>query len=158
MLTDKDFRARNTVERGILLILIAAASIAVLTTLGIVLSMLFETSNFFAQHPWQDFFFGTVWSPDFRGNSELAILPLLWGTLYISLVALLVAVPIGFSSAIYLSEYAGPKVRSIAKPLLEVLAGIPTIVYGLFALLTIGPLLVSVFGNDGLGWMGGGAG
>ncbi|MEP1699088.1 MAG: phosphate ABC transporter permease family protein, partial [Paracoccaceae bacterium] len=104
--TNKDFRARNTVERGILMVLIAAASIAILTTLGIVLSMLFETRNFFADHPWTDFFFGLNWAPDFRGNSELAILPLLWGTLYISFIALLVAVPIGLFAAIYLSEYA----------------------------------------------------
>ncbi|RZW10221.1 MAG: phosphate ABC transporter permease subunit PstC [Rhodobacteraceae bacterium] len=145
VLTDRDFRARNTVERGILLILIAAASIAVLTTLGIVLSMLFETRNFFAQHPWQDFFFGLDWAPDFRGNSELAILPLLWGTLYISLIALLVAVPIGLFAAIYLSEYATRRVRSVAKPAIEILAGIPTIVYGLFALITVGPLLRDYF-------------
>ena len=87
------------------------------------------------------------------------MLPLLWGTLYISIVALLVAVPIGLFAAVYLSEYATPAVRSAAKPLLEVLAGIPTIVYGLFALLTVGPLLVDVFGDNGalgLGWMQGG--
>ncbi|CAN0598166.1 unnamed protein product, partial [Ectocarpus sp. 12 AP-2014] len=143
--TNKDFRARNTVERGILMVLIAAASIAILTTLGIVMSMLFETRNFFGDHPWQDFFFGLNWAPDFRGNSELAILPLLWGTLYISLIALLVAVPIGLFAAIYLSEYATNRVRSIAKPMIEILAGIPTIVYGLFALITIGPLLRDYF-------------
>ena len=98
-------------------------------------------------------------APSFSGRggaSSLGILPLLWGTIYISIVALLVAVPIGLFSAVYLSEYATPKVRSIAKPLLEILAGIPTIVYGLFALLTIGPLLMEVFGEDGMGWMGGG--
>ena len=143
--TQKDFRARNTVENGILIVLIAAASIAILTTLGIVLSMLFETRNFFADHPWQDFFFGTVWAPDFRGDSELAILPLLWGTMYISLIALLVAVPIGLYAAIYLSEYASSRVRAIAKPAIEILAGIPTIVYGLFALITVGPLLRDFF-------------
>ena len=143
--TNKDFRARNTVERGILLVLIGAASIAILTTLGIVLSMLFETRNFFGDHPWQDFFFGLNWAPDFRGNSELAILPLLWGTLYISFIALLVAVPVGLFAAIYLSEYATNRVRSVAKPLIEILAGIPTIVYGLFALITIGPLLRDYF-------------
>ena len=145
MMTDKDFRARNTVERGILLVLVAAASIAILTTLGIVFSMLFETRNFFAAHPWTDFFFGTNWAPDFRGNSELAILPLLWGTLYISLIALLVAVPIGLFAAIYLSEYANSRVRAVAKPAIEILAGIPTIVYGLFALITIGPMLRDYF-------------
>ena len=132
--------------------LVGAASIAILTTLGIVLSMLFETRNFFSAHSWQDFFFGTVWSPDFRGDSELAILPLLWGTLYISLVALLVAVPVGLFAAIYLSEYASQRVRSVAKPLIEILAGIPTIVYGLFALITIGPMLRDYFAQPlGLG-------
>ena len=106
-----------------------------------------------------EFFTLLEWAPSFSGRggaSSLGILPLLWGTLYISFVALLVAVPIGLFSAIYLSEYASSRVRGIAKPMLEILAGIPTIVYGLFALLTIGPMLVSVFGNDGLGWMGGG--
>ena len=142
--SDGAFRARNLVETGVLVLLIAAASIAILTTLGIVMSMLFETANFFGQYPWQDFFFNATWSPSFSGrggSSELGILPLLWGTLYISFIALLVAVPIGLFSAIYLSEYAGPKFRSVAKPLIEVLAGIPTIVYGLFALVTVGPLL-----------------
>jgi phosphate transport system permease protein len=147
---DPDFRARNVVERGMLALLIVAASLAVLTTLGIVMSMLFETVNFFSLHPWQDFFLGSSWAPNFRGNSDLSILPLLWGTLYISFIALLVAVPVGLFAAIYLSEYAGPKLRTIAKPLLEILAGIPTIVYGLFALLTVGPFLVDVFGAGGI--------
>ncbi|MEM7710009.1 MAG: phosphate ABC transporter permease subunit PstC [Pseudomonadota bacterium] len=139
-----EFRARNVVEQGVLLLLMAAASIAILTTLGIVLSMLFETMNFFRQYPATEFFFSTNWAPSFSGrggSSELGILPLLWGTLYISLIALLVAVPIGLFSAIYLSEYAGKRFRGFAKPMLEVLAGIPTIVYGLFALITVGPLL-----------------
>ena len=150
--TDKDFRARNTVENGIMVVLIAAASIAILTTLGIVLSMLFETRNFFADHSWKDFFFGTVWAPDFRGDSELAILPLLWGTIYISVIALLFAVPIGLFAAIYLSEYASPRVRAFAKPAIEMLAGIPTIVYGLFALITIGPMMRDFFAEPlGLG-------
>ena len=144
-MTDRDFRARNVVERGILFVLIVCASIAILTTLGIVLSMLFETRNFFEQYSWTAFFFGLEWAPDFRGNSSLSILPLLWGTLYISFIALLVAVPIGLYSAIYLSEYAGSRTRSIVKPLIEILAGIPTIVYGLFALITVGPLLRDYF-------------
>jgi phosphate transport system permease protein len=159
-MTNLRFRARNVVERGVLALLIIAASLAVLTTVGIVLSMLFESINFFRLHDWKDFFLGSTWSPNFRGDSDLSILPLLWGTLYISVIALLVAVPIGLFAAIYLSEYAGPKVRAVAKPLLEILAGIPTIVYGLFALLTVGPFLVSVFGrgeNGALGveWMSG---
>ncbi|WP_299559021.1 phosphate ABC transporter permease subunit PstC [uncultured Sulfitobacter sp.] len=143
------FRARNVVERGMLALLIFAASLAILTTVGIVFSMLFESLNFFRLHPWQDFFLGASWSPNFRGDSDLSILPLLWGTLYISFIALLVAVPIGLFAAIYLSEYAGPRLRAVAKPLLEILAGIPTIVYGLFALLTVGPFLVDVFGAGG---------
>jgi len=154
-----DFRARNTVERGIKAVLIAAASIAILTTIGIILSLIFNTIEFFRLYPASEFFTSLEWAPSFSGRggaSSLGVLPLLWGTLYISLVALLVAVPIGLFSAVYLSEYASSRVRSIAKPLLEVLAGIPTIVYGLFALLTVGPLLLAVFGDStGLGWMQG---
>ncbi|SIT14750.1 phosphate ABC transporter membrane protein 1, PhoT family [Roseivivax lentus] len=148
-----DFRARNVVEQGIRAILIGAACIAILTTVGIVLSLVFNTIEFFRLYPAADFFFSTTWSPSFGGGSELGILPLLWGTLYISLIALLVAVPIGLFAAVYLSEYATKRVRSVAKPAIEILAGIPTIVYGLFALLTVGPLLMKVFGDDGLGWM-----
>ncbi|MBI1492130.1 phosphate ABC transporter permease subunit PstC [Halocynthiibacter styelae] len=148
----KDFRARNIVEKAVLGLLIAAASIAILTTLGIVMSMLMETMNFFSQYEATSFFFGIKWAPDFRGDSALGILPLLWGTLYISLIALLVAVPVGLFAAIYMSEYAGPKLRAVAKPLIEILAGIPTIVYGLFALLTVGPLLRDYFAKPtGLG-------
>jgi len=147
-----EFRARNITETSVLGLLIGASTIAVLTTFGIIFSMLFETISFFGQYPAVEFFLGTVWSPEFRGDSELGLLPLLWGTLYISLIALLVAVPIGLFAAIYMSEYAGPRLRAVAKPLLEVLAGIPTIVYGLFALITVGPLLRDVFAQPlGLG-------
>ena len=142
--TNATYRARNAVERAVLLLLGGASTIAILTTVGIVLSMLFETMNFFSQYPATSFFFSADWDPSFSGRggrSELGILPLLWGTLYISFIALLVAVPIGLFAAIYLSEYAGPRFRGIAKPMIEVLAGIPTIVYGLFALITVGPLL-----------------
>ena len=160
--TKADFRARNVVEKGTLVLLIAAASVAILTTLGIVLSLIFNTVEFFNLYPASEFFTSLSWAPSFSGrggSSELGLLPLLWGTLYISIVALIVAVPIGLFSAIYLSEYASSNVRSFAKPLLEILAGIPTIVYGLFALLTVGPLLVSVFGDGGwlgVSWQGGG--
>ncbi|MAA97906.1 MAG: phosphate ABC transporter permease subunit PstC [Stappia sp.] len=153
------FRARNTVEKAVLWLLIVSASIAILTTLGIVLSLIFNTVEFFRLYPASEFFLGTTWSPSFGGGSELGILPLIWATLYISLIALAVAVPVGLFAAIYLSEYAPPTVRAFAKPMLEVLAGIPTIVYGLFALLTVGPLLVSVFGSGGVlgvNWMAGG--
>ncbi|MBW4983459.1 phosphate ABC transporter permease subunit PstC [Mameliella sp. CS4] len=153
--TNKDFRARNVVEKSVLALLIAAASIAVLTTVGIVLSLIFNTIEFFRLYPASEFFGSLTWSPSFGGGSELGVLPLLWGTFYISLVALIVAVPIGLFAAVYLSEYASKPVRSFAKPMLEVLAGIPTIVYGLFALLTIGPMLLSAFGPDGTGWMSG---
>ena len=149
------FRARNAVEKVVLGALIAAASIAILTTVGIVASMLLETVRFFEQYPWQEFFFSTTWSPSFSGRggaSQLGILPLLWGTLYISFIALVVAVPIGLFAAIYLSEYAGRRFRSVAKPMIEILAGIPTIVYGLFALVTVGPLLRDYFAEPmGLG-------
>ncbi|MFK7940838.1 MAG: phosphate ABC transporter permease subunit PstC [Roseovarius sp.] len=151
--THAGFRARNVVENGVRLLLITAASLAILTTLGIVFSLIFNTVEFFRLHPASDFFFGVVWAPSFGGGSSLAVLPLLWGTLYISLIALAVAVPIGLFAAIYLSEYASPTMRAYAKPLIELLAGIPTIVYGLFALLTVGPMLMGVFGRDGLGWM-----
>ena len=156
--TNKDFRARNVVETVVRYILIAAASIAILTTVGIVLSLIFNTVEFFRLYPAADFFFGLTWAPSFGGGSELGIVPLIWATMYISLIALAVAVPIGLFAAIYLSEYATPHVRAVAKPLLEILAGIPTIVYGLFALLTVGPLLMNVFGSGGalgVSWMSG---
>ncbi len=147
-----DFIARNRAERLIGFVLIAASGVAILTTIGIVFSMLFEASNFFRDYHWSDFFFSTEWSPNFRGNSALGIIPLLWGTLYISFIALVFAVPIGLFAAIYLSEYASPRMRSVAKPAIEILAGIPTIVYGLFALITVGPFLRDYFASPmGLG-------
>ncbi|MDC0737285.1 phosphate ABC transporter permease subunit PstC [Cognatishimia sp. SS12] len=156
------FRARNVVERGIRALLIAAASIAILTTIGIILSLVFNTVEFFRLYNAWDFLFGVEWAPSFSGrggSSSLGVIPLLWGTFYISIVALAVAIPVGLFAAIYLSEYASPKVRAFAKPMLEILAGIPTIVYGLFALLTVGPLLVDIFGEGGwlgVNWQGGG--
>lgn len=153
--TAPGFRARNAVENMVKGLLILCSSIAILTTAGIVFSMLFETGNFFQQYPWQDFFFGSTWSPKFGGGSQLGILPLVWGTMYISLIALAVSVPIGLFAAIYMSEYASPKLRGFAKPMIEVLAGIPTIVYGLFALITVGPMLRDYFAQPlGLGASG----
>jgi phosphate transport system permease protein len=160
MRTNRNKRARNSVENVLLALLLGAALIAILTTVGIVFSLFSNTIQFFKIYPAKDFFLGTTWAPSFGGGSELGILPLFWGTFYISIISLLVAVPIGLFAAVYLSEYAGPKVRGIAKPLLEILAGIPTIVYGLFALLTVGPLLVSFFGDGGtlgVDWMQGGS-
>ncbi|MFT4182611.1 MAG: phosphate ABC transporter permease subunit PstC [Rhizobium sp.] len=140
------FRARNRVEQVILGGLILASSIAVLTTVGIVASMLSEAARFFNMVPAAEFFFGTVWDPRFTGagaqtSGTFGLVPLLAGTLYIGLVAMLVAVPTGLFAAIYMAEYASARLRSVAKPMLEVLAGIPTIVYGFFALVTVGPLL-----------------
>ncbi|MDM7255429.1 MAG: phosphate ABC transporter permease subunit PstC [Paracoccus sp. (in: a-proteobacteria)] len=155
MRTSVEFRARNVTESVIKGLLILCSFIAIATTAGIVLSMLFETGNFFRQYSWVEFFFGTTWSPNFHGNSQLGMLPLLWGTLYISFIALLVAVPIGLFAAVYMSEYATKRVRSIVKPAIEVLAGIPTIVYGLFALITVGPMLRDYFAQPmGLGSSG----
>ena len=141
-------RARNAVEAVVLACLIASSTVAIMTTVGIVLSMLFEAIHFFQFVPPLEYFFGTVWDPRFSavgrsggGEGQFGLLPLIWGTLYISFVALLVAVPVGLFAAIYMSEYAGRHVRTFAKPMLEILAGIPTIVYGLFALITFGPFL-----------------
>lgn len=150
-------RARNVVETLIKGFLILCSSIAILTTLGIVLSVLFESLRFFKMIPASDFLFGLEWSPqtairaDQVGSSgAFGAIPLFTGTLLISFIAMLVAVPVGLMSAIYLSEYATEKVRSIAKPLLEILAGIPTVVYGFFAALTVAPLLRGVGANIGL--------
>ncbi|MCU0908031.1 MAG: phosphate ABC transporter permease subunit PstC [Rhodobacteraceae bacterium] len=154
-ITNGELRARNRVEAVILGLLIAASTIAILTTIGIVLSMLSETIRFSTMYPFADFLFGLTWSPTFQGNSELGLLPLLWGTLYISLVSMIVAVPIGLFTAIYLAEYASPRVRSVVKPLIEVIAGIPTVVFGLFALVTVGPFLRDWFAApSGLGSSG----
>lgn len=140
-------RARNRVEVIIKIGLITASTIAILTTIGIVLSMLFQTISFFKVVPLETFFLGTVWDPRFSAAGsdsavgQFGLLPLLAGTFYIALVAMIFAVPVGLFAAIYMSEYASSRARAIIKPLLEVLAGIPTIVYGFFALITVGPFL-----------------
>lgn len=137
----KDFRARNRVEQVVLLLMAACSTVAILTTVGIIMSLITESLRFFTMYPWQDFFFSLTWSPNFRGNSDLGLAPLLWGTIYISFVSIMVAAPLGIFSAIYLAEYASPRTRSIIKPMIEVIAGIPTVVFGLFALVTVGPLI-----------------
>jgi phosphate transport system permease protein len=139
--TRAELRARNRVEVVLLGALILASSIAILTTVGIVWSMFSESVAFFRQYPITDFFFGLTWSPNFKGGSELGFIPLLWGTLYISIIAMIVSVPLGLYTAIYLSEYASPRVRAWVKPAIEIIAGIPTVVFGLFALITVGPIL-----------------
>ncbi len=140
-----EFRARNATESFAMWLLIACSLVAVLTTVGIVFSLFSETVHFFRLYPARDFFFSTTWNPQFGGGSSLGLWPLVWGTIYVSLIALVVAVPIGLMSAIYLAEYATKRTRSWVKPAIEILAGIPTIVYGLFALITVGPLLRDYF-------------
>jgi phosphate transport system permease protein len=142
------FRARNSVERATMIALIACSVIAILTTIGIVLSVLFETLRFFTFVSPIDFLFGTQWSPqialraDQEGSSgAFGIIPLLAGTLLIMGIAMLVAAPVGLFSAIYMAEYASPRMRAFAKPVLEILAGIPTVVYGFFAALTVAPFV-----------------
>ncbi|MES9898299.1 MAG: phosphate ABC transporter permease subunit PstC [Sedimenticola sp.] len=142
------FRARNRVEGAIKWLLICCSTVAIFTTIGIVLSVLFESIRFFGKVPVSEFLFGLEWSPqmaireDQVGSSgAFGAIPLFAGTLLIAFIAMLVATPIGLMSAIYLSEYANTKVRAIAKPMLEILAGIPTVVYGFFAALTVGPMI-----------------
>lgn len=138
-------RARNRVEKFVKVMLALSSGVAILTTLGIVLSMFTEAIHFFKFVNPATFFFGTEWSPGFSSNGQATggygLLPLLWGTLMITIIAMLVAVPIGLMAAIYMAEYATPRFRNFAKPVLEILAGIPTIVYGVFAVLVVGPLL-----------------
>ncbi len=143
-----DLRARNEVERLVMWLLIGCASIAILTTIGIVLSVLYEALRFFGKVPVTDFLFGTHWSPQMALSADqvgssgaFGAVPLFAGTLLIAIIAMLVAVPIGLFAAIYLAEYADRRFRAVAKPLLETLAGIPTVVYGFFAALTVGPAL-----------------
>jgi len=152
-----EFRARNRFEKIVTIVLFACAGIAVLTTIGIVFSVIFETFRFFERASAIDFFFGTKWSPqtairaDQIGSSgSFGIVPLVVGTLLISTIAMLVAGPIGLFAAIYMSEYASPKFRAVAKPVLEILAGIPTVVLGFFAALSVAPLIRDLGASLGL--------
>ena len=150
-MVNPDFRSRNAVERIVMTILAASSAIAILTTVGIVFSVIFESMRFFTLVPVSEFLFGTTWNPQFEGaeragSGQMGLatygsVPLFVGTLLISLVALSVSVPVGLFSAIYLSEYATPRVRSVVKPLMELLAGVPTVVYGFFAALTVAPFI-----------------
>ena len=147
------FRSRNNVERILTWMLIGSSLVAIFTTIGIVLSVLFESIRFFKLIPPQDFLFGLEWNPQFEGaeragsgggTATYGMVPMFVGTFLISAIALTVAVPIGLFSAIYLAEYATPRIRGIVKPLLEILAGVPTVVYGFFAALTVAPVVKSV--------------
>ncbi|MEW5249993.1 phosphate ABC transporter permease subunit PstC [Microbulbifer discodermiae] len=143
-----ELRAREKVERVLRIILVGCASAAIFTTVGILLSVLFESLRFFQSVPLTEFLFGLHWSPqmalreDQVGSSgAFGAVPLFTGTLMVSAIAMLVAVPVGLMSAIYLAEYASKRVRATAKPVLEILAGVPTVVYGFFAALTVAPFV-----------------
>ncbi len=139
-------RARTMVERSVLGLLLAASLVAVLTTLSIFVSLIFETLRFFQMVNPLDFLFGTSWNPDPMApanqglSSSYGALPLFWGTVFVgAIIAMAVAIPLGLMSAIFLTQYATPRLRKIMKPVLEVLAGVPTVVYGYFAALTVAP-------------------
>jgi phosphate transport system permease protein len=144
-----DFRARTRVERVVMAALLIASLIAILTTLGIVASLLFESLRFFSMVNPLEFLFGMTWSPqtairaDQVGSSgAFGAVPLFWGTIFIgAIIAMIVAIPLGLMSAIYLTQYARPSVRTWMKPILEILAGVPTVVYGYFAALTVAPAI-----------------
>ena len=134
-------RSNELKERAIKILLIAAATISILTTFGVLFSILFEAISFFELRSFWYFLTGTVWSPG-QVDSQFGAVPIFTGTIMITLIALTVAIPIGLGSAIYMSEYASHKTRDYLKPVLEVLAGIPTVVYGFFAALTVAPFVV----------------
>jgi len=143
-----DFRARHGVERIMDGLMIACAGMAIVTTLGIVASLLFEAFRFFERVPLTEFLFGLNWEPQIAiradqvaGAGAFGAIPVFLGTLVIAFLAMMVAVPVGLLSAIYLAEYAGPRFRGTIKPILEILAGIPTVVYGFFAVLTVAPAM-----------------
>jgi len=145
---DTRFRARHSVERSVTWFMMFSSLVAILTTGGIVLSLVYEAIQFFARVPITEFLFGLRWEPQIAiradqvaGQGAFGVIPVLFGTIVISMLAMLVAVPVGILSAIYLTEYAGERFRAVVKPLLEILAGIPTIVYGFFAVLTVAPLV-----------------
>jgi len=157
-----DLRARNRVESWIGGVLFACSAVAVLTTIGIVFSLLWDSLRFFQSVPVTEFLFGTKWSPqiairaDQVGSSgAFGAVPLFAGTFLIMIIAMCVAAPVGLFSAIYLSEYASRTSRAVFKPVLEVLAGVPTVVYGFFAALTVGPAFRVFFNTIG-GWLAGG--
>ena len=142
------YRARHSVERAITVFMMFSSVVAVLTTAGIVFSLFYEAMQFFAKVPVTEFLFGLRWEPQIAmrpdqvaGQGAFGMLPVLFGTFVISALAMAVAVPTGILSAVYLTEYANPRFRAFAKPLLEILAGIPTVVYGFFAVLTVAPAI-----------------
>ncbi|AVV33682.1 phosphate ABC transporter permease subunit PstC [Cobetia sp. cqz5-12] len=161
-LVKPDFHARNAIETLIRYVLIGAAMISIVTTFGILVSIIFEAIRFFQMESFWTFITGTTWDP---GNSfqmaagrgegvestaNFGAVPLFAGTFMITLIAMLVAIPIGLLAAVYMAEFAPESVRTVAKPVLEVLAGIPTVVYGFFAAITVAPLIVDIFSPLGI--------
>ncbi len=149
------FKARTQVERAVLGLLLAASLMAILTTFGIVASLVFEAGRFFKDVSPIAFLTGTHWAPGNAGGTDLndnfGAVPLFWGTIYIgAVIAMLVAIPLGLMSAIYLTQYASGRIRKILKPVLEILAGIPTVVYGYFAALTVAPIIRDFAGSLGM--------
>lgn len=143
------FAARDVFEKLVLAILVICSGVAILTTVGIFASVVFESAAFFNEVNILSFLFGTLWAPT-GSPPSFGFIPLLVGTLLITAIAIVVATPLGLLSAIYMAEYASPRVRSIAKPLLEMLAGIPTVVLGFFAALTVAPLIRNLGESIGL--------
>ena len=151
------FRARHGVERIVLGILVFCSTVAVFTTAGIVLSLIYESYAFFRLVPLGEFLFGTNWEPQIpiradqiAGAGAFGWLPVILGTLVITAIALAVSVPVGLFTAIYLNEFATPRARRLIKPVLEILAGVPTVVYGFFAVLTVAPAIRSLGGEIGI--------
>ena len=143
-----EFKARDKVEKIIELFLLVCSSLAILITVGIFLSVIFESNRFFESIPLTEFLFGTHWSPQMPIREDQAgstgafgAVPLFTGTFLIAFIAMCIAGPIGLMSAIFLSEYASKSVRDIVKPLTEILAGIPTVVYGFFAVIVVAPFI-----------------
>ena len=141
-----DFRARNTVERVVMGGLLLASLVAILTTIGIFASLIFETMRFFSMVSPFEFLFGTSWNPKSAvtpgADNGYGAIPLFWGTIFVgAIIAMIVAIPLGLMSAIFLTQYAPHRVRAWLKPILEILAGVPTVVYGYFAALTVAPIV-----------------
>jgi len=152
-----ELRARNLVEKTVIITMMVFSTIAILTTLGVVFSVVYESILFFQKVPVTEFLFSTEWSPQIAlrtdqvgASGSFGSIPLFAGTLLISAIAMLVAVPIGLMSAVYLVEYASARFRAFTKPLLEILAGIPTVVYGFFAALTVAPFIRNLGESLGL--------
>mgnify|MGYP001108002230 CR=1 FL=1 len=156
--TKPDFRARVSVESIITSLMVICSLVAIFTTIGIVFSLVFESLRFFTKVPFWEFLLGTNWEPQIAlredqvgGSGSFGWLPVLLGTIVVTFIAAIFAIPIGIATGIYMKEFAGKKARMVLKPILEVLAGVPTVVYGFFAILTVAPALRSTAAAIGIG-------